>query len=266
MLFIYGTNLSALDKSSLKKILGHAGISEERLCFVDTAYEDLNVGRGKCFLGVGKQAVRLLARALIEEGCFKTTDFFGNDLLDVNSGFFFYNVGLEVTEIMASQENKDVIWDKAQQIAKYYLDWYPFDDPLPEFKPEPKLEPEPEIKVEAPVQPEVVTSVVEQEVIVVKAQTVQSVTSVEFSTLEMLNALYAHVTVTDPGLGKSLAKYEKFTLETSTGILTVFPTTRIPEDVENSFSFKDLIILLRSAVFLKSDTITMEKANGTSVG
>ena len=181
----------------------------------------------------------------------------------------FINVGLEVYEIMTSQENKNFMWDKVSSSAELYLKMNPkanivFDE-IPDLT---VSEP-----VEVEMQPPLVSEIFEPEFSVEQNITTMASPSLDVVTIgdettynivEMLDKLYEHVSVTDPSLGKMLSKYEKFTLHTSSGELDVYPTTRIPEDNRNSITFKDLVMLLKYFSIMGAEQVTLKKRDGNS--
>lgn len=259
MLNVIGHDFSQVDKDTIKMIFGLAKLEEHELRIIDSKYEDVDVGGLSALFVIGKTSIRTIVRELVKSGKLGKSTFVGNDMYNKESQFLFMNVGVNVTEVMTSQENKDFMWNKVQQAVEYYREIFPFDDSLDAI--DEAIANHEEIALEAEVP--VITEVVTEEAAPV---TVRSESEITYNVEELLNALCEMVSLTDPGLTKTLAKYEKFKLITSGGELSVYPTTRIPENEEGFFiSFKDLIVLLKFASIIDTSSITIEKKSGNAV-
>lgn len=259
MLNVIGYDFNQVDKDTIKMIFGLAKLEEHELRIIDSKHEDVDVGALSALFVIGKTAIRTMVRELVKSGKLGKSTFVGNDMYNKESQFLFMNVGVNVSEVMTSQENKDFMWSKVQQAAKYYREIFPFNDSLAALDEAIASDEEVALEVEeVPVQQAPIPSE--------DAQAVDMATEITYDVEELLNALCEMVSLTDPGLTKTLAKYEKFKLTTSGGELSVYPTTRIPENEEGFFiSFKDLIVLLKFASIIDTSSITIEKKSANTV-
>ena len=258
MLNVIGHDFSQVDKDAIKMIFGLAKLEEHEFKIIDSKYEDVNVEVLDAIFAIGKTSIRNIVRQLVKSGKLGKSTFVGNDMYNKESKFLFMNVGVNMSEVMTSQENKDFMWNKVQQAVEYYREIFPFDDSLGKLD-EAIAEGE-EIALEAE---EPAAEIIEIPAVV---EIVNNESEITYDVDELLNALCEKVSLTDPGLTKTLAKYEKFKLITSGGELSVYPTTRVPDDEEGFFvSFKDLIVLLKFASIINTSSITIEKKDGSAV-
>jgi len=239
MLNIIGYEFNQLDKDTIKMIFKHAGMDEKELHLIDLKHEDPDLDSIDATFAVGKVAIRMVVRGLVKSGKIGQSAFVGNDMYNKESKFLFINVGVNISEIMTSQENKDFVWEKVQSMVKYYKDIFPYKQIA-----------------------ELDTAIVEQDIDNQDVPIVTSDDNATYSVSEILQSLYDRVNIADPGLTKSLSKYEKFILRTTTGELSVYPTNRIPVDEEGFFiSLKDLVVLLKFSVIINTECITLSKEN-----
>jgi len=251
MLNIIGYEFNQLDKDTIKMIFKHAGMEEEELYVVDFKHEEPDLDTMDAIFAVGKVAIRMVVRSLVKSGKIGQSTFVGNDMYNKEAGFLFINVGVNISEIMTSQENKDFVWEKVQSTVKYYREIFPFEsfvEPLEGIDDAGEM-----AKLDAALVEEDIDN---QDVPITVGD------NVTYNVGEILQSLYDRVNITDPGLTKTLSKYEKFVLHTTTGELSVYPTSRIPADEEGFFiSLKDLIVLLKFSVIINTECITLSKEN-----
>jgi len=247
MLNIIGYEFNQLDKDTIKMIFSHAGMDKEEIHVVDFKHEEPDLDTMDAIFAVGKVAIRMVVRSLVKSGKIGSSTFVGNDMYNKEAGFLFINVGVNISEIMTSQENKDFVWEKVQSTVKYYREIFPFKE----------INDTDEIaKLDAALVEEDIDN---QDVPITVGD------NVTYSVGEILQSLYDRVNITDPGLTKTLSKYEKFILHTTTGDLSVYPTTRIPVDEEGFFiSLKDLVILLKFSTIINTEFITLSKEDASS--
>jgi len=261
-----------MDKSNFRMIMTHFQIEPEKIQFVDLDHEDVDL-REKHFVLTTDRSLIKVTRALIAAGTYKATELLGRDVVDPTRGFHLFNIPITVNDMMGSMEDKMLTKAKLDQLVKYYKNYFPFDDALPDMTAGPsdngavedvsvngsKVE-----NVEQPL-PEAIEPVVTK-AMVEKAPINTELGDIPIDVNECLNALYEHVNLADNGLGKSLSKYEKFTLSTGSGDLTVYPTNRVPEADEGlKITFKDLVTVLKVSVHLNAGTITFGEKNGTNI-
>lgn len=263
MITIILSKYSQDDIETIAKIFGYAKIDKHELSFVDVGNFD-SLPRDLIFFSIDKEATRSLVRRLISEGVLDKSTFVGNDMINKDSKFLFFNVSLSIVDIMTSQDNKDFMWDKVQKFVSSYREMVPFDDSIE------AIDVAPSAASIAPVEEPVSDGIAEY-----VAEDVKELPSVDGATdLDklpdvthnfplLLQSLTSMVNMSDPGLEKSLAKYQKFILTTPSGEVSVYPTSRIPKEDTGCFiSFKDLILLLRFAESMDTHKITFQKIQG----
>lgn len=287
MLFIYGHDLSPIDKEGLKMILGHAGIRDYEIRFVDLNHEDPDVEKRKCILCTGR-SLKAVSSAIKETGAYTFAQLLG-DVIDPDNNFMLFNIGIDVIQMISgSSEDKAFTWSKIQQVAQYYRQMVPFNDPLPEIESNPKVESP--VQDVVPEQQDTPISTVSSEKThlstignteepqetakeestteakeVSTSEVVGNTGEININVMECLNALYEHVNLVDPGLGNSLSKYQKFTLHTSGGDMNVYPTNRLGKDDGFKITFKDLMLVLKASIQMNAGSITFESKSGTEV-
>ncbi len=259
MIYVYGNSFTSMDKENFRKIMTHFQVEGDRVQFVDLDHEDVNM-EGKNFVLTVDRALIKVTRALTNAGTYKPTELLGRDVVDPGRGFHLFNIPLTINEMMGAREDKLLTKQKLDQLMKYYKDFFPIDDPIPDMTRKEVT------NVEAPVPAKEEVTKAKFDSPGVAVATKSELDEVPVDVNECLNALFEHVNVADAGLGKSLSKYEKFTLTTGSGELQVYPTNRIPEKDEGlKITFKDLVTVLKVGVHLNAGTITFGAKNGTDV-
>jgi len=273
LLNIICSSLTEINRDTIKMVFQHAEMGANDIRIIDIAHEDFDYSSADLLFVLGTSTVRTVVRSLVKAGRLSASSFTGNDLYDPDSGFMLVNVALEPSDIVISQENKDFMWGKVKGAATTYKKIVPFNDPIDDILPS---EPVAAVAaVETPVEPvasvgEMVIPMIVTEPVVVETPAVMvdgNNDSMTFSTSEMLDKLFEQVAINDPSLSKTLSKYAKMTLHTSSGDLDVYPTSRIPADGEEGFfmALKDLVILLKFSSITSSDQITLHKQKNASV-
>lgn len=259
MLYICSDNITDIDRGIIEKILAMAKIEPHEIRYVDLAHEDPDMQNKSAVLAVGTTGIRSVIKDLTKSKMYTASQLVGKDVVDRENNFFVYNVPISFTDMMGLEEDKLMVWHKISQMATIYREWYPFNDNIEAIS---------EIKKEAPaVEKEQSPKVEMVPTETPEVQIIRTLGDTPLNVMEVLNALFEHVNLTDPGLGKSLGKYEKFTLHTESGDLNVYPTNRIPEKEEGfKISFKDLVTLIKLSVSVDCGTITFEKKDGDAIG
>ena len=257
MLNIIGHDLSAVDKDNIKKIFSYTPLSKNKQMIIDLKYVDFEIDDYNTIFAIGKVATRLIVRELVKGGKISQSVFVGNDLYNQDAGFMFVNVGLEVVDIMTSQENKDFMWDKVSNAVDLYLKINPDDITAGEN----------EVVKETIVIDSAVVDDAWPDTGLPKSNApavIQPIgDNVTYQVGDILDKLYEHVSLSDPSLGKMLSKYEKFTLHTTSGDLNIYPTTRMPDsDEDPSITFKDLVVLLKYFTIMNAEHVTLKKKDG----
>lgn len=255
MLYVFGNGFTTIDKDGLKMILNHAGIKEFEVGFIDLNYEDPGVEKKRAILCVDK-SLRAVKNAIKESGAYTHAQLL-TDVVDPQAGFVMVNIPIPVTTMLAgSPEDKAFTWEKIKLLAQHYREIYPFNDSLDcinnDFN-----------QVVSSI-PETPTNHTDKVEAVIK--NVTELDTINLNVLECFNALYEQVNLLDPGFGMSLSKYEKFTLHTSGGDLTIYPTNRISKtDSGFKITFKDFLAVLKAGIQMNAGSITFESKTGAEV-
>jgi hypothetical protein len=253
MIYVYGNSFTSIDKESFRGIMSHFKIAGDKVQFVDLDHEDINL-EGKNFILTVDRALQKVTRALVNGGKYKPTELLGKDVVDPIRGFHLFNIPLTISEMRGSIEDKTLTKNKLDLLVKFYNEFFPFDDEIPD-----------------------IVNTVEANVPAIESKTATyspsavrmsgSLGEVPVDVRRCLDGLCEHVNLADNGLGKSLSKYEKFVLMTPGGTIGVYPNNRINEDDQYNvkITFKDLVALLKICVYLDVGTITFGPRNGVDV-
>lgn len=258
MLYVYSNGISEVDRNNFGHIMSYTQVQQHEIRYVDLNYEDVKIEEKGCVIAVGTVAIKAVIADLAKKKIYSATQLVGKDCIDEARKFFLYCIPQTFTEMISTQEDKDQVWAKLTHMEQVYREWVPFNDPIPN------------LGEEAPVIEDTTGETTNKDTTATPVDTGPveefSPEEVGLNVLEVLNALFEHVSLTDAGLGKSLSKYEKFTLKTSSGDLDVYPTNRMPKDGTGfQICFKDLVTLVKLGVQVNARTITFEAKDGAIV-
>lgn len=114
---------------TLKKIFSLAGIEQHYLSFIDISDSDASsLGKDLIFFAMGKESTRWLVKTLVSMGTLDKSLYVGNDIIDVKSRFIFYNISMNVVEMMTSKETKTFMWARVKSFASHYKSLPDFND------------------------------------------------------------------------------------------------------------------------------------------
>lgn len=253
MLNIISNDMSPKDLATLRSIFGHTSVPSECLRFIDLKHQDIKDLNSNFFFVMGRMSIKECVRALSDLGVLTQHSFVGSDILDKENFFGLVVTELSLVEIMTSEDNKAFIWEKVKAIAEVYMASREFNDSIDDILPDSKPIEAPDASLEA----DLVSSEGEHTIVATDALGASDVT---FNREELLQSLFEQISLTDPALEKGLSKYGVLTLDTSSGDLMVYPTSRIPESLDgHGVSFKSLIVVLKLASVLGSSSISFSK-------
>ena len=195
----------------------------------------------------GKSVIKSVVNKLVEAEILPPKLYKGSPLVDPESQFFFYAIGLTVSEIMAKEDNKLFTYKLLLDLASYYKEWFPINDELPNMLSE--------NKVDSPL------NAVETD----NSSLDTNISPGQISTYDLVTKLVEMVDFSDVNLGKSLSKFDKIQLETSSGItLNVLPTFRENSKDEDTpgiinITYKDLLSLLKVVLLTGTKSIEFFK-------
>lgn len=255
MLKVITHSISPEDRKQIRKILSLVGIEENRYRLLDISIEDQDVQTNRDqVLSVGKHATRKCVRDLVSSSVLTNTTFLGNDLIDKDNLFFLYHIP-DVITFMSSDVNKQYVWEKLQEMKGLLDEWVPFDDEI-SFGSE-KTESPQEVAQED--EPSTDKEIVYKEP-VVPVREIDDTLRINID--NVLLTMFEKVDFNDQNLGKTLGKFEAFSIECENTTINIYPAGRVPSSDENGISLKDLLIVLRSAKIFGSEYVTLIK-NGT---
>jgi len=244
MLHIIVYDIEPNDKDVINMVFSHTDMSKDLISIHDLKHEDINIEDINAIFAIGKVAIRMIARNLIKSGKIGQSTFVGNDIYNKEASFLFMNAGVNISEVMTSQENKEFFWEKIKLTVEYYKDIF-----LNNKNPNEDIS-----SMES----------VDLGILETNSENLLSKEISSYNKEEVLNLLFDKVNLSDPGLMKSLSKYDRFILNTSSGDLVVYPTNRIPDKEDEFFiTLKDLVVLLKFSDILDVETIRLDKNNGS---
>jgi hypothetical protein len=246
MIFIYNKSFSQSDKQSMLMILSHVGITESECVFVDLTTEDVSVDLASRNFIIAFKTYREIARSLVSAGLFKIGDLIGKDVYDEVGKFGLINIPFDMVEALSKDEVKIAIWEKLKTFSAFYKENKAVAKEAVQLE---LFEPDDDLSVigvqekETAVQPDAKDAAKEK--------------TVTIDVPVLMARISEAIDLSDASLGKSLSLSSKIEFVTPTGMLTVYPTNRIPSANEGaSMSFKDSLALLRLADAVSATKIT----------
>ena len=239
MIFIYNKSFSQNDKQSMLMILSHAGIAESECVFVDLTTEDVSVDITTRNFIIAFKTYREIARALVSAGLFKIGDLIGKDVYDEVGKFGLINIPFDMVEALSKDEVKMAIWEKLKTFSAFYKENKAASKEAVQLE---LFDPDDDLRVIA-VKPDVNDAIEDK--------------TVTIDVPILMTRISEAIDLSDSSLGKSLSLSSKIEFVTPTGMLTVYPTNRIPSANEGaSMSFKDSLAILRLADAVSATKIT----------
>lgn len=278
MLYIHSNNISTKDYDDIINIFMTAGFQKHEIKIIDIDISDFEeVGPNKCLIVLGKRSINEATKYFLKNGLINTSTFFGSSLVDHNALFFYFGINETISELLAAnQEVKDTVWSTILQARELYSSWFPFNDPL-DFGGEIKEVKNEVSEIKNDIDLQIADGGQEEEdnsLFVIKEDSDTEsgmpednvvycnpeVSNHGINVMEVLDKLIEKINLVDPGLGKSLTKYDKIELDCNGSTFNVFPTNRMPktEAGEVNVTFKDLVVLLKVALTLDCKTISFD--------
>lgn len=254
MIHVYLHGATEPNLKAIEAMLGSVEVKPHFYKVHDLAAEKAEIGKNRNMIAFGKKAIHELVTAMVTEGLISKGVYVGKPLVDEGSAFFFYGIHMDIPEIMRLDENKDFVYSRLIDMAKYYFEWSPLNDNF-NFTSD---------------SPDDVAQLTEQSSEDVVQKSEEALATVEYGievptidTIELINKLIEKVDFSDAGLGKSLAKFDKIQLQTNNGFkINVSPTARESAssvDKEIDITYKDLLSLLKVIILTGSRSIEFFK-------
>ena len=112
MLYIYSNGISELDKVNFNKILGFASITPGETRYVDLDHEDISTKNIDFIIAISPKSIKAVIRDLTESKRYPVSSLLGKDAIDKENKFFLYCIPLTFMEMLGSQEDKTLTWNK----------------------------------------------------------------------------------------------------------------------------------------------------------
>lgn len=245
--FTYNNNEVIVE--SIHKMLNSVDIKPDRYSIIDVASQIFEIN-DKNMIAFGKKAIMAVVTNLVRDGLIEKGSYIGKPLIDEDSGFFFYGIPIDISEIMKDDNNKYYVFEILQDLSSYYQKWNPFNDEL-NFT-DISRDINGEINADSN---SITMSDANNDSIGPKTTVLDS--------LELISKLIEKVDFSDTGLGKSLSKFEKIKLVTNNNmILNVLPISRETKNndpMEIDITYKDLLSLLKIVILTGSRTVEFFK-------
>lgn len=238
---IYVNGIDEFAQNSIEAMLNSVDIKPYCYKLSDASSDSIPVD-DPCILVFGKKAIMSVVGALVKADFIPRGAYTGAPLVDEKNGFFFYGIPLEIEEIMNLDENKFYVFEILQDLASLHKKWHPFND---------------EISFSLGNEEKEVPVLVNEND--TESDQIENSSPEKISTLELINLMIEKIDFGDNLLGKSIAKWDRITLETSNGyVLNILPTARESKDTDEKtvdITYKDLLSLLKVVVLTGSKTI-----------
>ena len=290
ILYVLVQKSTSEEIDAINKVFQLAGIKESMYKIVDKSSTDFNI-KGKsmflCFDGL----FGIVGHSLVKNRGYPATALLNGNIADDENKTLLFGLAGSPSQYAMSysvEADKIVFWKICQTIKEKLDLYYPVLTGITEIKPMPELEvdhlenefgvPKTEEKVievsgevvekeetAAPVntsqEDDEVSGIDNQEdIIEAKFEEVtqnQSCNIVQIDVEALLNEVVDKMTVSDPGLGKSLKLTKAIVFHCSNGTkLNVYPNNVINDKLEGAhMSFKDMCAILKMALLSESKTI-----------
>lgn len=290
ILYVLVQKSTSEEIDAINKVFQLAGIKESMYKIVDKSSTDFNI-KGKsmflCFDGL----FGIIGHSLVKNRGYPATALLNGNIADDENKTLLFGLAGSPSQYAMSysvEADKIVFWKICQTIKEKLDLYYPVLTGVTEIKPMPELEvdplenefgvpkaeervievsgevvekEEPAAPVNTPEEDDEVSGIDNQEdIIEAKFEEItqnQSCDIVQIDVEALLNEVVDKMTISDPGLGKSLKLTKAIVLHCSNGTkLNVYPNNVINSKLEGAhMSFKDMCSILKMALLSESKTI-----------
>lgn len=290
ILYVLVQKSTSEEIDAINKVFQLAGIKESMYKIIDKSSTDFNI-KGKsmflCFDGL----FGIVGHSLVKNRGYPATALLNGNIADDENKTLLFGLAGSPSQYAMSysvEADKIVFWKICQTIKEKLDLYYPVLTGVTEIKPMPELEvdplenelgvpkaeervieisgevvekEEPAAPVNTPEEDDEVSGIDNQEdIIEAKFEEViqnQSCDLVQIDVEALLNEVVDKMTISDPGLGKSLKLTKAIVFHCSNGTkLNVYPNNVINSKLEGAhMSFKDMCSILKMALLSESKTI-----------
>lgn len=290
ILYVLVQKSTSEEIDAISKVFQLAGIKESMYKIIDKSSTDFNI-KGKsmflCFDGL----FGIIGHSLVKNRGYPATALLNGNIADDENKTLLFGLAGSPSQYAMSysvEADKIVFWKICQTIKEKLDLYYPVLTGVTEIKPMPELEvdplenefgvpkveekvievsgevvekEEPAAPVNTPEEDDEVSGIDNQEdIIEAKFEEItqnQSCDIVQIDVETLLNEVVDKMTVSDPGLGKSLKLTKAIVFHCSNGTkLNVYPNNVINSKLEGAhMSFKDMCSILKMALLSESKTI-----------
>lgn len=290
ILYVLVQKSTSEEIDAISKVFQLAGIKESMYKIIDKSSTDFNI-KGKsmflCFDGL----FGIIGHSLVKNRGYPATALLNGNIADDENKTLLFGLAGSPSQYAMSysvEADKIVFWKICQTIKEKLDLYYPVLTGVTEIKPMPELEvdplenefgvpkveekvievsgevvekEEPAAPVNTPEEDDEVSGIDNQEdIIEAKFEEItqnQSCDIVQIDVEALLNEVVDKMTVSDPGLGKSLKLTKAIVFHCSNGTkLNVYPNNVINSKLEGAhMSFKDMCSILKMALLSESKTI-----------
>lgn len=290
ILYVLVQKSTSEEIDAINKVFQLAGIKESMYKIIDKSSTDFNI-KGKsmflCFDGL----FGIIGHSLVKNRGYPATALLNGNIADDENKTLLFGLAGSPSQYAMSysvEADKIVFWKICQTIKEKLDLYYPVLTGVTEIKPMPELEvdplenelgvpkveekvievsgevvekEEPAAPVNTPEEDDEVSGIDNQEdIIEAKFEEItqnQSCDIVQIDVEALLNEVVDKMTVSDPGLGKSLKLTKAIVFHCSNGTkLNVYPNNVINSKLEGAhMSFKDMCSILKMALLSESKTI-----------
>ena len=290
ILYVLVQKSTSEEIDAINKVFQLAGIKESMYKIVDKSSTDFNI-KGKsmflCFDGL----FGIIGHSLVKNRGYPATALLNGNIADDENKTLLFGLAGSPSQYAMSysvEADKIVFWKICQTIKEKLDLYYPVLTGVTEIKPMPELEvdplenefgvpkaeervievsgevvekEEPAAPVNTPEEDDEVSGIDNQEdIIEAKFEEItqnQSCDIVQIDVEALLNEVVDKMTISDPGLGKSLKLTKAIVFHCSNGTkLNVYPNNVINSKLEGAhMSFKDMCSILKMALLSESKTI-----------
>lgn len=290
ILYVLVQKSTSEEIDAINKVFQLAGIKESMYKIIDKSSTDFNI-KGKsmflCFDGL----FGIVGHSLVKNRGYPATALLNGNIADDENKTLLFGLAGSPSQYAMSysvEADKIVFWKICQTIKEKLDLYYPVLTGVTEIKPMPELEvdplenelgvpkaeervieisgevvekEEPAAPVNTPEEDDEVSGIDNQEdIIEAKFEEItqnQSCDIVQIDVEALLNEVVDKMTISDPGLGKSLKLTKAIVFHCSNGTkLNVYPNNVINDKLEGAhMSFKDMCAILKMALLSESKTI-----------
>lgn len=264
---IYSGTLTHEEKDFLLNVISYIGVPKGMIKFWNVN-EHTPISSSLINLCIDNSHT-IFGRKLIEDKVYPPRSLLSGNVIDPDRKFILISVPMSVSEIKATESNKDYFWESLKNMEKYLLDYGyigqdkvvdPIEvDDLPKDPIEEELDIE--VKKDTVMSP-AVEEPKEEEVVKTESAPIYEkldpdVISIEVESL--IDKFIEEIKASDQTLGKSLKLTNRVSITNKDGsILNIYPNNMIKSgDPGAHISWKDMISIIKMSIIVGSKNINL---------